>query len=67
MLHAILVDGLIQRIEGHPNFADAQIQRHRKSGRSSAYLFAARSEEEFKRKELDEIRLARPVYPALTV
>jgi hypothetical protein len=51
-LHAI---GVIQRIEGSPRFAEAKIQRHRKSGHSSAYLFAAKSEEEFKRKELVEI------------
>jgi hypothetical protein len=64
-LHAILVDGVIQRIQGSPILADSEIERHRKSGRSSAYLFAARSEEEFERKKLDEI--ARPVYPAIKV
>ena len=64
-LHAIVVDGVIQRIQGSPTFADAEIEKHRKNGRSSAYLFAARSDEEFARKELDEI--ARPVYPAIKV
>jgi hypothetical protein len=44
-LHAISVDGVVQRIEGSPIFADSEIERHRTSGRSSEYLFAARSED----------------------
>ena len=31
-LHAILVDDVIQKIEGNPNFADAEIERHRAEG-----------------------------------
>jgi hypothetical protein len=50
MLHAILVDSMIERIEGSPEFAEAEIRRRREMGHSSAYLFAARSEEEFERK-----------------
>ena len=49
-LHAILVDGMIERIEGSPKFADAEIERRREDGHSSAYLFAASSDEEFEPK-----------------
>ena len=58
MLHAILVDGMIERIEGSPAFADAEIERRREAGHSSAYLFAAHSENEFERK-----RRVRPLLP----
>lgn len=58
MFHAILVDGMIERIEGSPEFADAEIGRRRDSGHSSAYLFAARSDKEFERK-----RKVRPLLP----
>lgn len=58
MLHAILVDGMIERIEGSPEFADAEIERRREAGHSSAYLFAARNEKEFERK-----RKVRPLLP----
>lgn len=51
MLHAILVDGMIERIEGSAEFADAEIERRRDDGHSSAYLFAARSDQEFERKK----------------
>ena len=58
MLHAILVDSMIERIEGSPEFADAEIERRREAGHSSAYLFAARTETEFERK-----RNVRPLVP----
>jgi hypothetical protein len=50
VIHAILVDGMIERIEGSPEFADAEIGRRRDAGHSSAYLFAARTDKEFERK-----------------
>jgi hypothetical protein len=50
VIHAILVDGMIERIEGSPEFADAEIGRRRDAGHSSAYLFAARNDKEFERK-----------------
>ncbi|MBZ5724024.1 MAG: hypothetical protein LAP87_03430 [Acidobacteriia bacterium] len=49
---------MIERIEGSPEFADAEIGRRRDSGHSSAYLFAARSDKEFERK-----RKVRPLLP----
>ena len=58
MLHAILVDGMIERIEGSPEFADAEIERRREEGHSSAYLFAARNDKEFERS-----RKVRPLQP----
>ena len=58
MLHAILVDGMIERIEGSPEFAEAEIERRRDDGHSSAYLFDARSDDEFERK-----RSVRPLLP----
>jgi hypothetical protein len=50
LLHAILVDGMIERIEGRPELADAAVENKRKAGHASEYLFAARSEQEFERK-----------------
>jgi hypothetical protein len=50
MLHAILVDGMIERIEGDAEFADAAIDQRRAEGHSSAYLFAAYSDKDFERK-----------------
>ena len=50
LLHAILVDGMIERIEGNPELADAAVWKQRKAGHRSEYLFAARSEQEFERK-----------------
>jgi hypothetical protein len=64
VLHAILVDGVIERIEGSPEFADAEVKKWRKAGYASEYLFAARSEEEFEQKKQKERRSTRPVYPA---
>jgi hypothetical protein len=58
VLHAILVDGMIERIEGSPEFADAEIKRRREDGHTSAYLFAAHSDSEFERK-----RKIRPLVP----
>jgi len=58
MLHAILVDGMIERIDGSPEFAEAEIERRRSAGHSSEYLFAARSDEEYERK-----RMVRPLLP----
>ena len=58
MIHAILVDSMIERIEGTPEYANAEIARRRSEGHSSAYLFAAVSEEEFERK-----RMVRPLLP----
>ena len=62
MLHAILVDGMIERIEGSPEFANAEIERRRENGHSSEYLFAARSEEDFECK-----RRVRPLLPSKSV
>jgi hypothetical protein len=67
VLHAILVDGVIERIEGSPESADAEVEKRRKAGHVSEYLFAARSEEEFDQKKQNAIQCARPVYPAITV
>ena len=58
MLHAILVDGMIERIEGSSEFADSEIGRRREQGYTAAYLFAATSEGEFERK-----RKVRPLLP----
>ena len=58
MIHAILVDSMIERIEGSPEFANAEIDRRRDAGHSSAYLFAAQSDKEFERK-----RRVRPLLP----
>jgi len=51
LLHAILVDGMIERIEGDPGIADKEVNKWRKAGHVSDYLFAARSDEEFERKK----------------
>jgi hypothetical protein len=58
MLHAILVDGMIERVEGSPEVADAAIAQRREDGHSSAYLFAAGSDREFERR-----RKIRPLHP----
>jgi hypothetical protein len=59
-LHGILVDGMIERIEGSPQDADAEIKKRREAGHTSAYLFAAQSEQEFERKKQGEIVDCRP-------
>jgi hypothetical protein len=51
VLHAILVDGVIEKIEGTPDVAEAEVLKQRKAGRVSEYLFAAKSEEEFEQKK----------------
>jgi hypothetical protein len=58
MLHGILVDGMIERIDGTPDFADAAIEKRREAGHTSAYLFSARNDIEFERK-----RKVRPLQP----
>ena len=50
MIHAVLVDGLIERIEGKPELADTAVEKQREAGHVSEYLFAARSEQEFEQK-----------------
>ena len=50
MLHAILVDGMIERIEGCSHRAESEIKRYRAEGHNSEYLFAARSDREFEQK-----------------
>ena len=63
MLHGILVDSVIERIEGSPEAADAAVQERRKEGHASEYVFAARDDEEFEQKKQYEINSVRPVYP----
>jgi hypothetical protein len=58
MFHAILVDGMIEKLEGSPEFANAEMERRRESGHSCAYLFAASGDKEFERK-----RRVRPLSP----
>ena len=65
MLHAILVDKVIERIKGSSNFVDAEVEGRRAAGRVAEYLFAARSEEQFERKKQHEIESAMPVYPVI--
>ena len=57
MLHAILVDGIIERIEGTPELAEAAVWKQRKAGHRSEYLFAARSEQEFEQKRKNRLAL----------
>jgi hypothetical protein len=54
MLHGILVDGMIERIEGSPDFANAEVVRLRAEGHTAEYLFGARSEEDFRQKDRTE-------------
>jgi len=58
VLHGILIDGVIERIEGSPEFAEAEVLRSRNAGHTSGYLFGARNNEEFERK-----KLASPLFP----
>ena len=44
MLHAILADGLIERIDGSREAAEAEVIRLRADGHVVEYLFGARSE-----------------------
>jgi hypothetical protein len=41
---------MIERIEGNSEFVNAEIERRRYEGHTSAYLFAAGSKNEFERK-----------------
>jgi hypothetical protein len=50
LLHAILVDGRIEKLEGRPELADAAVENQRKAGHVSEYLFAAKNEQDFERK-----------------
>ncbi len=47
---------MIERIEGRPDSADNAVEKQRKAGHVSEYLFAARTEQEFERKR--EVSLA---------
>ncbi len=51
MFHGILVDGVVERVMGRPDRADAEVRKLRKSGHLSEYLFAAISEAEFDQKK----------------
>jgi hypothetical protein len=51
---------MIERIEGSSQFADAEIERRREAGHSSAYLFSARSEHEFEKKRKVRPLLSHP-------
>ena len=54
MLHGILVDGMIERIEGDPEFANAEVVRLREEGHAAEYLFGARTDDDFRQKERTE-------------
>jgi len=58
VLHALVIHGMIERLEGNPQFVDAEIRRRRDAGHSSAHLFAAINDKEFERK-----RKVRPLLP----
>lgn len=64
MFHGIVVDGLIERIYGTPDLAEAKVLKLRKAGHTSEYLFATRTEEEFELKKQKERQSTRPVNPA---
>jgi hypothetical protein len=55
MIHGILVDGLIERVDGSPQEADQAVESRREAGHAAAYLFGAVTEEEFERKKQAEI------------
>jgi hypothetical protein len=48
---------------GKPDLADAEVLKQRKAGHLSEYLFAARSEEEFQKKQ-NQIERGGMPYPA---
>jgi hypothetical protein len=54
MLHGILVDGMIERIEGNPEFANGEVVRLRAEGHAAEYLFGARTEDDFRQKDRTE-------------
>ena len=51
VLHGILVDGMIERIEGNPEFANAEVVRLRAEGHAAEFLFGARTEDDFRQKD----------------
>lgn len=56
MLHGILVDGMVEKIQGNPEFANAEVVRLRAAGRTAEYVFGARTEDEFHQKNQAEKR-----------
>ena len=60
MIHGILVDGLIERVDGSPQEADEAVESRREAGHAAAYLFGAITEEEFERKKQAEIERRKP-------
>lgn len=54
MLHGILVDGLVERIEGNPEYAEGEVVRLRAMGHAAEYLFGARSSDDFHQKDRTE-------------
>jgi hypothetical protein len=46
----------IERIEGNPEFANAKVVRLRAEGHAAEYLFGARTEDDFRRKDETERR-----------
>jgi hypothetical protein len=46
MIHGILVDGLIERVDGSPQEADQAVESRREAGHAAAYLFGAITEDE---------------------
>lgn len=54
MLHGILVNGTIERIEGNPEFAESEVLCLRAEGYAAEYLFGARSEDDFRQKDRTE-------------
>ncbi len=60
MLHGILVDGMIDRIEGNPEFAEGEVVRLRAEGHAAEYLFGARTDDDFRQKNrIEKQRLSR--------
>jgi hypothetical protein len=57
MIHGILVDGLIERIDGKAELAETAVEKQREAGHVSEYLFAARSEQEFEQKRKNRLAL----------
>ncbi len=57
MIHAILVDGKIERIDGSILDADNAVNDRKALGHSAIYLFEARDDQEYERKrQADEDR-----------
>ena len=64
MLHGILMDGIIERLEGTNDLADATVKQRRKARHTAEYLFAALSEEEFEEKKRRQIQAVRSAFRA---